>query len=259
MFVKPKPYLGQHFLKDEGLARRIVSALKYTQDYKILVEIGAGTGILTQFLIADNFPQLLAFEIDQKSIAYLNQNFDFKNNVLLNQDFLTYDLEKLDQPIGIIGNLPYQLSAPIFFKIFESIDCVREVVCLVQKEVGLRLAAGEGSRNRNLLGVLLQTYFDLEYLETIPPHLFNPPPKVHSALIHLTRNQRTKLSVSNRFFKHIVKMGFAHRRKKLKNNFKPYQKILTTSEDKALLEQRAEHLSTAEFIYLSEKIGAGIR
>lgn len=258
MFVKPKTYLGQHFLKDKDLASRIVSALKHTQDYKLVVEIGAGTGILTQFLIQGHFPKLLAFEIDSESIDYLNQNFDFKNNTLLKQDFLTYDLEQITEPIGLIGNLPYRISAPIFFKIFEHVHSIKEVVCLVQKEVGLRLTSKEGSRNRNLLGVLLQTYYDIEYLETIPPTVFNPPPKVESALIHLVRNERLKLSISNRFFKHIVKMAFAHRRKKLRNNLKPYRKILGTNTDKILLEQRAEHLSTLNFIYLSEKIGTQV-
>ena len=258
MFVKPKPHLGQHFLKNKALAYRIVSALKCTKECKLLIEIGAGTGILTQYLIQPHFPRLIALEIDDQSINYLKKNLDFGDNSLLKQDFLNYNLTDWNEPIGLIGNLPYRISGPIFFRIFEHMHCIKEVVCMVQKEVGLRITAPKNAKTRGLLSVLLQTYYDIEYLETIKPIHFAPSPKVDSALIHLVRNKRSKLAITNHFFKHIVKMSFAHRRKKLKNNLKPYLKILDNQQDKNLLDKRAEHLSIENFIYLSQKIRLNI-
>ncbi len=254
IYVKPKPKIGQHFLTDLILAEEIVNALS-SQNYKLLLEIGTGTGVLTQFLVLRKDFKLLTFEIDKEAIKYLKAHFDFKNHQFLEEDFLKFDLKQLGkQPIGIIGNFPYQISAPIFFKLFEHIDIVREIVCMVQKEVGLRIVSKEGNRIRGVLSVLFQTYYEIEYLYIVPPEVFNPPPKVDSIVIRLKRNTKTNLACSNKFFKNMIKTSFRHKRKKLKNNLKPYLSILKEEKDLILLDKRAEDLSVEDFIYISEKI-----
>jgi len=251
--VKPKKHLGQHFLKDTNIAEKIVLSLKFHQNYNILVEIGPGTGVLTQFLI--KYPQHLHLvEIDPESISYLQKEYDTSAFQIWQQDFTSLDLQELTRDrIGIIGNFPYNISSQIFFKILENTDQVQEVVCMLQKEVAQRISAKPGSKSYGILSVLLQTYFDIVYLFDVPPQVFLPPPKVTSGVIRLTRNQVKSLPCDKKLFFKVVKQAFQMRRKTLRNALK----ILTLPDhlhQNPLLSQRAEQLSVDDFIFITQAL-----
>lgn len=252
--VRPKKHLGQHFLKDANIARRIAGLLTRHESYNELIEIGPGTGLLSTHLL-DGPWKLYLLEVDAESITYLQKHFSqHLNTFILHQDFLKYDLSSNhSKPVGIIGNFPYNISSQIFFHILEHRMMVSEVVCMLQKEVAERLASAPGSKDYGILSVLLQAFYQIEYVFTVPPHVFEPPPKVHSAVIRLLRKHREPQACSYSFFVTVVKTAFNQRRKMLRNTLAPF------IQDKNLLiqpifEKRPEQLSFQEFETLAKII-----
>lgn len=215
MEVRAKKSLGQHFLTDQSIATRIVDALQGSD----VLEVGPGMGVLTQYLLGKN---LKVVEIDKESVAYLEKHYPSLGNGLIEGDFLKMNLSGLfPGQFSIIGNFPYNISSQIFFKILEFRDLVPEVVCMIQKEVAERIAEKPGTKTYGILSVFLQAWYDIEYLFTVGPRAFNPPPKVHSAVIRLTRNSRTSLGCDEKLFRSVVKTAFGQRRKTLRNSLKP--------------------------------------
>lgn len=248
MNVKPKKHLGQHFLRDLSIAKRIADTLTYT--HLPVLEIGAGTGVLTQFLIEKNL-SLHVVEIDTESIQYLKKNFSENSFTLYEQDFLTLDLSILPAPITWIGNLPYNISSQIFFKLWENYEQVPEAVFMVQKEVALRIAGKPNSKEYGILSVLLQLDYDISYEFTVPPHVFNPPPKVQSGVIHLIKKEDVPPHDRKKLLQ-LVKIAFNQRRKTLKNSIKPLfnGEIDIKVQNRNILECRAEQLSPQDFLLL---------
>lgn len=248
--MKPKKKLGQHFLIQPEIAQNIVAALTLHRDYKHVLEIGPGMGILTGFLLEDSrfFTHLI--EIDPRAAAYLQSHFSLQPEQILCADFLSVAPDYLlDKPTALIGNLPYNISSQIFFKILAFRKQIPEAVCMVQKEVADRLAASPGSRAGGVLTILLQTFYDVKYLFTVPPSAFNPPPKVNSAVISLKRNDRTALPCTFKELRKVVKASFGQRRKMLKNALKSLFPNANMN-DKIFL-KRAEQLSVKDFIALT--------
>lgn len=248
--VKPKKALGQHFLKDLQIAKRIADTLF---DYKNLpiLEIGPGMGVLTQFLLEANH-DLTVVELDLESVAYLEQNFPALDGKILAEDFLRLDLSKLFAgQFCVIGNYPYNISSQIFFKVLDYKEHIPCCSGMIQKEVAERLAAGPGSKTYGILSVLLQAWYDIEYLFTVSETVFNPPPKVKSAVIRMTRNNRTELGCDQSLFKTVVKTSFNQRRKTLRNSMKPI--LGKDCPDYALpvFDKRPEQLSVEQFIELT--------
>ena len=222
MEVRAKKALGQHFLTDQDIARRIVGALQGSP----VLEVGPGMGVLTQYLIprlADGASsRLKAIEIDKESVVYLKKHYPELGDGLIEGDFLKMDLGNVfPGQFSIIGNFPYNISSQIFFKIIDNRDLVPEVVCMIQKEVAERIAEKPGTKTYGILSVFLQAWYDIEYLFTVGSGAFNPPPKVQSAVIRLTRNSRTELGCDEKLFKAVVKTAFGQRRKTLRNSLKP--------------------------------------
>jgi 16S rRNA (adenine1518-N6/adenine1519-N6)-dimethyltransferase len=248
--VRPKKSLGQHFLHDQNVARRIVESLQTTATDKI-VEIGPGMGVLTKYLVEKENIDLTLIEIDRDSVAYLKKHYPLLENKIIEGDFLEQDLSQIhSERISIIGNFPYNISSQIFFKVLEHRAIVNEVVCMLQKEVADRIAAPHGSKTYGILSVLLQAYFDIQYLFKVSPGVFTPPPKVMSAVIRLKRNAVTKLACDEQLFVQVVKQGFNNRRKTLRNalkNLNLAQEIVKL----AILDKRAEQLSVNSFIELT--------
>jgi 16S rRNA (adenine1518-N6/adenine1519-N6)-dimethyltransferase len=249
--VRPKKHLGQHFLKDESIALKIVNALQFDGS-GTLIEVGPGTGVLTKHLLAKKFKNFEAYDVDQESIAYLKNQYPFDNTKFHLVDFLKYNLP--NESISIIGNFPYNISSQLFFKIWDERGKVDEVVCMIQKEVADRIVEKEGSKTYGILSVLLQAFYDIEYLFTVPPEVFIPPPKVQSAVIRLKRNNVESLSCDEKFFKRVVKAGFGKRRKTLRNALKDLN--LSEPFEDEILNKRAEQLSVADFISLTSKLKA---
>jgi len=249
MYVRPKKAIGQHFLKDTSIARKIVDALG-TCTLPVL-EVGPGTGVLTQFLIERPGTDLRAVEIDSESITYLRSHFPELQNRLVQADFLQLDLNTFFRsPFAVIGNFPYHISSQIFFKILDHRDMVPLVVGMVQKEVAERMATLPGSKTYGILSVLLQAWYDIEYLFTVPEHLFLPPPKVKSAVIRLTRNNRATLPCDELLFKQVVKTTFNQRRKTIRNSLKQILGSIPLPEH-PLLALRPEQLGVEQFIELT--------
>jgi 16S rRNA (adenine1518-N6/adenine1519-N6)-dimethyltransferase len=249
--VKPKKHLGQHFLKDENIAIKIIEALE-ADDF--IVEVGPGTGVLTKYLLRKPIQNFSAFEVDSESIDYLNKAYPDKEGKFLLKDFLNYKVEW--KSYSIIGNFPYNISSQLFFKIWDERDKVDEVVCMIQKEVAERICAKEGSKTYGILSVLLQAFYSIEYLFTVQPHVFQPPPKVDSAVIRLVRNKTVKLDCDEDHFKRIVKAGFGKRRKTLRNALKDIN-LPESVSGLEILNSRAEQLTVAQFISLTTKISSG--
>lgn len=253
MQVRAKKHLGQHFLKDQQIARRIVRLLSGHQDCKNVLEIGPGTGALTQYLLAPELGwNVYAVETDSESIPYLNLHFPKLANRLFEADFLKQDWPNMIQgSFCIIGNFPYNIGSQILFKVLEMPDLVPEIVCMLQKEVALRLASGPGNKEYGLLSVLLQAYYQIEFCFVVEPHVFLPPPKVDSGVLHLRRNDRKELPVNKKKFFQVVKQGFNTRRKTLRNALKPLN-IPACSITHPLLDKRAEQLSVEDFFVITE-------
>jgi 16S rRNA (adenine1518-N6/adenine1519-N6)-dimethyltransferase len=247
--VKPKKFLGQHFLTDLSVAERIVDTLKDYVGTPVL-EVGPGMGVLTQYLIAKGH-DLKVVELDRESVDYLHANFPELEGKVIGEDFLQLDLASMyDGQFCIIGNYPYNISSQIFFKVLDYRD---QVVCcsgMLQKEVAERIAAGPGSKTYGILSVLLQAWYDIEYLFTVSEHVFNPPPKVKSGVIRLVRNNVRELGCDESMFKTIVKLSFGQRRKTLRNSLRSFAKNPEVLTDE-IFNKRPEQLSVAEFIRLT--------
>ncbi len=247
--VKAKKHLGQHFLKDQKIASDIAEALTGHGGYKDVLEVGPGTGVLTQYLLGKDF-NLHAVEMDRESVAYLKQNFIQLTDSLIEGDFLQLNFEEItDGPLCVIGNFPYNISTQIYFKVLENKDKVPEVVGMLQKEVAQRIAAPPGSKTYGILSVLVQAYYDVEYLFTVPPEVFNPPPKVNSGVIRVTRNNVEKLDCDEKKFKMVVKTAFNQRRKTLRNALKSL--TFATAPNEHLLTLRAERLSVEDYVQIT--------
>ena len=258
MEVRAKKALGQHFLTDAGAAQRIVDALTEGGERDVL-EIGPGTGVLTGRLLQRGDIELKAVELDGESVSYLLTHFAGIQGKLLQADFLRLDLSRIfKDKFRIIGNFPYNISSQIFFRILDCKDRVSEVVCMIQKEVAERIAEKPGSKTYGILSVLLQAWYDIEYLFTVGPGAFAPPPKVHSAVIRLRRGGRTSLGCDEAVFKRVVKTAFNQRRKTLRNALKPMLAGACEPDEKvaALLDLRAERLGVEEFAALALWLGA---
>ena len=261
MEVRAKKALGQHFLTDQSIAQRIVCSLG--DGVRDVLEIGPGMGVLTQYLLQREDIDLKAVEVDGESVDYLLTHFPGIQGRLLQADYLRLPMEKVfPGPYRVIGNFPYNISSQIFFKILDDKDRVPEVVCMIQKEVAERIAEKPGSKTYGILSVLLQAWYDIEYCFTVGPGAFAPPPKVHSAVIRLTRNSRTTLGCDEKLFKQVVKTAFNQRRKTLRNALKqllngiqhtdPVENNQVSIND--LLDLRAERLSVEDFIALTRYI-----
>ncbi|MEM7163104.1 MAG: 16S rRNA (adenine(1518)-N(6)/adenine(1519)-N(6))-dimethyltransferase RsmA [Bacteroidota bacterium] len=248
--VKPKKHLGQHFLLDLSIAEDIAKSLRLESE--IVLEIGPGTGVLTQFL-KELYPEKLKLiEIDRESIAYLKQKFPALINSIHDKDFLQLDLNELGTSrISIIGNYPYNISSQIVFKAIENREKVVELSGMFQKEVAERICAGPGSKTYGIMSVLSQAYFKAEYLFSVPPNVFNPPPKVDSGVIRLSRFRSIIPDCDEAFFIRVVKQAFNQRRKTLRNALKP---LLPEGFKSDVLQLRAERLSAENFIELSREI-----
>ncbi len=317
MEVRAKKALGQHFLTDQSIARRIVGALmagaqpsgsqSFTdfackeidagksgnglKDSELasrtqVLEIGPGMGVLTQYLLQRPDIDLRAVEVDGESVEYLLTHFPGMQGRLLQADYLRLDMNRVFQgPYCIIGNFPYNISSQIFFKILDDKDRVPEVVCMIQKEVAERIAEKPGSKTYGILSVLLQAWYDIEYCFTVGPGAFAPPPKVHSAVIRLTRNSRTELGCDEKLFKTVVKTAFNQRRKTLRNALRPLlaersfpslpsvrmtegtevpsgspsvmssdPSVMLSDSETSLLDLRAERLGVEDFVTLTRMI-----
>lgn len=247
--VRPKKHLGQHFLTDKKTARRIVDAYPIEGCPRVL-EIGPGTGVLTQYLKEINHLDLLAMDVDEESVIYLEATYPTLSGKVLHEDFLRYPLAKIfpEKSFGVIGNFPYNISSQIFFQVLAHRERIPVVVGMIQKEVADRICAAEGNKTYGILSVLLQAFYDVEYLFTVKPGVFLPPPKVKSAVIRLRRNQRIALPCDEALFFKVVKLAFNQRRKTLRNALKSI--LLPLQAEWEVLGQRAEQLSVSEFIEL---------
>ena len=250
--VKPKKSLGQHFLTDQNIAQHIVEQL--SPDVESVIEVGAGTGVLTQFLVQEVLDKFHVIEIDKESIAYLEKHFPMLGERLIEGDFLRTDLRQFGkQNMAIIGNFPYNISSQIFFQVLKYKEQVVEVVGMVQKEMAERMAAKEGSKTYGILSVLMQAWYDIDYLFTVHENVFNPPPKVKSAVIKMRRNAVTDLGCDEKLFVSIVKQAFNQRRKTMRNSLRPM--LRPEIIDNEVFNKRPEQLSVQEFIDLTNLIG----
>lgn len=260
--VKAKKYLGQHFLKDEDIAKQIAETL-VRSEFKNVVEIGPGTGVLTKYLLTQEL-NLVAMDLDSESIRYLNESFPLAHPQLLTgpgtfrvieADFLNYDLQRLfgDEQFRITGNFPYNISTQIVFKMLEFRNQIPEFSGMFQKEVAQRICANEGSKTYGILSVLAQAFYDAEYLFTVHPEVFDPPPKVQSGVLRLTRKTDFQLPCDEPLFRRVVKTAFNQRRKTLRNSLKTFALSDILKED-IIFDQRPEQLSVTDFIALTKKI-----
>lgn len=246
-FVRPKKALGQHFLKDLNIARKIAGSLDLRGAADVL-EIGPGMGVLTQFLIENENINLAVAEIDNESVEYLNSRFDPQAVRVIHADFLKMDLTAIfPGEFCVIGNFPYNISSQIFFKILENRTRISQIVSMIQKEVAERFGAQPGSKSYGILSVLLQAFYDIEYLFTVNENVFVPPPKVKSAVVRLKRNSRQSLGCDEKLFRTVVKTAFNQRRKVLSNALKP----LNFAVPQPFTAKRAEQLSVEDFIELT--------
>jgi 16S rRNA (adenine1518-N6/adenine1519-N6)-dimethyltransferase len=258
-FVSPKKHLGQHFLKDENIAKKIAGSLKNRDKYKTVIEVGPGMGVLTKYLLQEKELELFTVEIDRESVSFLKENFPELENKIIEKDFLKFTPEWLPsaiyhEPLAIIGNFPYNISTQILFKVLEYRNQVPEVVGMFQKEVAERIASPPGNKTYGILSVLLQAFYKIEYLFTVNPQVFVPPPHVKSGVIRLTRNNVQKLDCDEELFFKVVKAGFNQRRKTLRNAIGSRFKVQGLTSE--LLNKRAEQLSVADFIELTNAVAA---
>ncbi len=249
--VRPKKNLGQHFLKDEGIAERIAASLTGV-GYDSVLEVGPGMGILTAYLLKRGFTDFRVVEIDPESVRYLHSRFPGFEGIM-ESDFLTMDIDNaFPDPMAVIGNFPYNISSQIFFRVLSEKDRVKEVCGMLQKEVAERICAGPGSRTYGILSVLLQAYYNAEYLFTVPEHVFVPVPKVKSGVIRLVRNEVEELGCDEKLFMRVVKSCFNQRRKTLRNSVRAAFRL--KNEDYPDFGLRPEQLSVKGFIDLTNWI-----
>ncbi len=263
MSVKAKKHLGQHFLTDENIAVKIANSLT-EKGYSTVLEIGPGMGVLTKYLLKKTI-KVIAIELDKESVTFLKTVFPVEHITLntseekftiIQGDFLKKNLQQLfkkEQQIAIIGNFPYNISSQIIFKTIENREMIPELSGMFQKEVAMRIAEKKGSKVYGILSVLTQAFYDVEYLFTVPPTVFNPPPKVDSGVIRLIRKDNYQLPVDEKLFFKIVKTAFNGRRKMLRSSLKSLNLSNKLKED-PIFAMRPEQLSVQEFIILTDKI-----
>ena len=259
--VRAKKHLGQHFLNDEETAEKIGNTLSF-KGYDHVLEIGPGTGVLTKYLLEKDVA-LTAMDLDQESVDYLKDHFSIehaskissKSFRVLHADFLKYDLSQLfgDEQFAITGNFPYNISTQIVFKTLELRDQIPEFTGMFQKEVAKRICEKEGSKAYGILSVLAQAFYNAEYLFTVPPTVFNPPPKVESGVLRLTRKEDYSLNVDEKLFFRVVKQAFQQRRKPLRNSLKTFQ-LSDELRVNDIFNKRPEQLSVAAFLELTALI-----
>lgn len=251
--VKAKKHLGQHFLTDETIAEKIADSLTY-KGYKHVLEIGPGMGVLTKYLLKKDITTHV-IEIDTESVEYLKANYLHLADRIIEKDFLKYDLTQVfkEEPFAIIGNFPYNISSQILFKTLEMRQQIPEFSGMFQKEVALRICSKEGSKVYGILSVLTQAFYEASYLFTVPPTVFNPPPKVDSGVLFLTRKENYKLACDEVLFFKVVKTAFQQRRKTLRNSLKTFN-LSDNLKANVIFDQRPEQLSVTQFITLTQLI-----
>ncbi|SNY95398.1 16S rRNA (adenine(1518)-N(6)/adenine(1519)-N(6))-dimethyltransferase RsmA [Flagellimonas pacifica] len=260
--VKAKKHLGQHFLKDESIAQKIAETLSLS-GYTNVIEIGPGMGVLTKYLLQRDL-DLVAMDLDEESIVYLNHSFPLEHAAILERnnrlnvieaDFLKFDLKQLygDEQFAITGNFPYNISSQIVFKMLEIRQQIPEFSGMFQKEVAQRICEKPGSKTYGILSVLTQAFYNAEYLFTVPPEVFDPPPKVHSGVLRLTRKNDIILPCNEQLFFRVVKLAFNQRRKTIRNSLKTFNLSKNLKED-TIFDQRPEQLTVADFVALTQKI-----
>lgn len=249
MNVRPKKHLGQHFLHDKNIAKKIASTLTGHGNYKKVLEIGPGTGALTHFLLENQKIDLSVIDVDDESIEYLKINFPVLKDKIIHGDFLKINVQNLYQePFAVIGNFPYNISTQILFKVIENRDLVPEMCGMFQKEVAERIAEKEGSKTYGITSVLVQAFYKVDYLFTVSEGVFIPPPKVKSAVIRLTRNSTQQLDCDELKFIKVVKTSFNQRRKTIRNSLKS---IYSGNTQHPYFDKRPEQLSIAQFVELT--------
>ena len=253
--LKPKKRLGQHFLKDSNIAKKIVDGLN-NNDLNCIIEIGPGMGILTDHLIRFK-KKIKLVEIDSESVKYLNEKYFDLNEHIIEKDFLKINLKEFDSPIGIIGNFPYNISSQILFKLLENKNVVDQLVGMFQLEVAKRVCAPPGSKTYGILSVLVQAFYDTEFLFSLSPDYFSPPPKVNSGVIKLIKKEEINLKCDEVLFFKLVKTSFQQRRKTLRNSLKIFNLSDNIKED-VIFGRRPETLSVDEFVLLTNIIKNGI-
>jgi len=254
--VRPKKHLGQHFLTDPSIAERIVKAMDVNSG-ETVVEVGAGTGILTGFLM-DKKIHLLPVEIDPESVMYLRQKWPELDDQVIEDDILKMAFDDyITGPFHVIGNFPYNISSQIFFRVLDYRDRIPSIVCMIQKEVAGRIASPPGSKEYGILSVMLQAYYHIEYLFTVKPGSFFPPPRVTSGVIRLSRNSTDKLPCDEKLFFRVVKTTFNQRRKMIRNSIRSI--LLNLDSDFDLLSKRPEQLGVPEFIELTNWIQSQLK
>ncbi|OBX23649.1 MULTISPECIES: 16S rRNA (adenine(1518)-N(6)/adenine(1519)-N(6))-dimethyltransferase RsmA [Bizionia] len=253
MSVKAKKYLGQHFLTDETIAEKIADSLSF-KGYKHVLEIGPGMGVLTKYLLKKDITTHV-IEIDPESVEYLKNNYLNLADRVIEKDFLKYDLKEVfnDEPFAIIGNFPYNISTQIVFKTLEMRDQIPEFSGMFQKEVAQRICSKEGSKVYGILSVLTQAFYEADYLFTVPPTVFNPPPKVESGVLVLKRKENFELPCDEKLFFKVVKQAFQQRRKTLRNSLKTFN-LSDNLKANVIFDKRPEQLSVAAFLELTQLI-----
>lgn len=254
--VKPKKFLGQHFLTDLGVAQRIANTVDACPDLPVL-EVGPGMGVLTQYLMQKERP-FKVVEIDFDSVPYLREHFPALGDNIIEGDFLKMDLQEVfgGQPFVLTGNYPYNISSQIFFKMLDNRNLIPCCTGMIQKEVAERMAAAPGGKTYGVLSVFVQAWYDVEYLFTVDEHVFNPPPKVKSAVIRLVRNERTSLGCDEQLFRRIVKSVFTMRRKMMRNGMKQILGKDSPMLADPMFTRRPEQLSVEEYIELTNRVSA---
>lgn len=254
--VRPKKNLGQHFLTDLGIAKAIADTVDACPDIPVL-EVGPGMGVMTQYLVEKPRP-LKVVEIDRESVRYLNEHFPQLRGKILGEDFLRMDLREVfdGKPFLLTGNYPYDISSQIFFKMLDNRDLIPCCTGMIQREVALRIASEPGHKTYGILSVLIQAWYHVEYLFTVDEQVFNPPPKVKSAVIRMTRNSVTHLGCNEQLFRRLVKTVFNQRRKMLRVSLKPLfpKSLPETFLQQDIMTKRPEQLSVAQFVELTNQV-----
>jgi 16S rRNA (adenine1518-N6/adenine1519-N6)-dimethyltransferase len=254
MKVKAKKHLGQHFLKDKGICKKISDQYKSHNGCEVAIEIGPGMGALTEFLMEKENTEWWTLDVDGESIGYLKEHYPQLGERIVHGDFLKIDPLALvgNRPFAVVGNFPYNISSQILFRCIEYKDHIPEIMGMFQREVAQRVAEKPGTKTYGILSVLLQAYYDIEYCFTVDEHVFDPPPKVKSGVIRCTRNTREKLPCDEKLFKQIVKMSFNQRRKTIRNSIKAL--LPANYPENEMLQLRPERLGVEEFIALTQWI-----
>ncbi len=254
--VRAKKHLGQHFLTDKNIAAKIVNSLVRTNEYRQVLEVGPGMGILSDYLLGNTALDTFLIDLDGESVVYLRQKYPELGERLIQGDFLELDFDRIFEPkMAVMGNFPYNISSQILFKVLDNRQRVIELVGMFQKEVAERCTAKPGNKVYGILSVFLQAYYQVEYLFTVKAGVFNPPPKVLSAVIRMSRNEVERLDCDETLFWQVVKAGFNQRRKTLRNALSALINKEKMGEH-PLLDLRAERLSVADFVALTNLISA---